>query len=158
MGISLHAIYCADLLKLTAEFADFTPQAVDVRIADLIPYDYEAKWDRESMANVTRWLEKGCTEKMYFDGTIQWSGCLNTIWVDTIRLNEKLCTPTVIFVLSVRSNLLSKKFGIVDDRCLIALRQMAASCGKCYPFCSGANPTNYVQESMMSCHRSTRKS
>lgn len=130
VGISLQAICCHDLLKLSAEFAYFTPQAVDLRIANLIPYDYDAKWDLESMTNVTHWLQKSCTENVYIDGTIQWSNCLNTIWVDTLRLNEKLYTSTEVFVLSIRSNLLSKKFGIDDDRCLVALRQMAANCGK----------------------------
>lgn len=130
VGITLQAICCNDLLKLAAEFADFSSQAVDVRIANLIPYDYDANWDRDSMANVKHWLQKSSMENVYIDGTIKWSNCLNTIWVDTLRLNEKLYTTTDVFVLSIRSNLLAKKFGIVDDRCLTLLQEMAASCGK----------------------------
>lgn len=131
MGISLQAICCDDLLELADEFADFPSQAVDVRIANLIPYDYDAEWDAVSLGKVKSWLQEYCKENTYIDGSIQWSSCLNTIWIDTLRVNEKLATSMDVFVMSVRRKLLKEKFGIEDDRCLKKLQQMAANCGKC---------------------------
>lgn len=126
-GISLTAICTDDLLQLDAEFNNFPSQAVDLRLANLVPYDHDMKWDRDSMANVKHWLKKGCMENAYIEGTIQWSSCLNTIWVDTLRLSEK--TKTDVLVLSIRDNLLAKKFGIEDNQCLSMLQIIAASLG-----------------------------
>lgn len=131
MGISLQAIHPDDLLHLAAEFSVFPSQAIDVRIANLLPYDYDGEWDKDSYDNVKRWLQKSYTENVYIEGTIVWSGCLNTIWIDTLRLSEKLPTNMEVFVLSIQRKLLDKKFGIVDDQCLKSLQRMAASCGKC---------------------------
>lgn len=132
MGTSLDAIHAEDLLELSAEFVGFPSQAVDVRIANLLPYDFDSEWDKDSLNNVRKWLQKNKTQNVYIEGTIQWSSCLNTIWVDTLRLIEKLYTSTEVFVLSIRRKLLDEKFGVVDDRCLLALKQMAASCGIYY--------------------------
>lgn len=131
LGISLQAISSDDLLELAAEFSVFPSQAVEVRIANLVPYDYDVEWDKNSINNVKRWLQNNCTENVYIEGTIQWSSCLNTIWVDTIQLTEKLSTATDIFVLSLRRKLLENKFGIVDEQCLSSLKRMATSCGRC---------------------------
>lgn len=126
-GISLQDICADDLLHLDSEFIDFPSQAVDLRIANLIPYDYDTKWDRDSMANVKHWLKKNSTEKAYIEGTIMWSCCLNTIWVDTLRLSEKMKTD--VLVVSIRCNLLNKKFGMENHQCLSLLQKMAASLG-----------------------------
>lgn len=127
VGISLQGICTDDLLQLDAEFIDFPSQAIDLRIANLIPYDYDTKWDKDSMANVKHWLKMNCTKNAYIDSTILWSSCLNTIWVDTLRLSEK--TKNDVLVLSIRSNLLDKQFGIEDNKCLSLLQEMAASLG-----------------------------
>lgn len=130
-GISLQAICSDDLLQLSAEFSVFPPQAVDVRIANLVPYDYDSEWDKDSIDIVKQWLQKKCTANVYIEGQIKWSSCLNTIWVDTLRLKEKLSTPTDVFVLSIRRELVDNKYAIVDEQCLASLQQMATSCGKC---------------------------
>lgn len=131
VGNSLQAICSDDLLELAAEFSGYPSQAVEVRIGDLVPYDYDEEWDKDSIANVNSWLQKNDKSNVYIEGTIQWSSCLNTIWVDTLRLMEKLSTQTDVFVLSIRGKLLENKFGIADDQCLVTLKRMAASCGKC---------------------------
>lgn len=126
-GIALQDISVNGLLQLDAAFIDYPSQAVDLRIANLIPYDYDTKWDRDAMANIKHWLKKNSTNNSYIEGTIVWSSCLNTIWVDTLRLTEKM--KTEILVLSIRSNLLDKHFGIENTQCLSLLQDMAASLG-----------------------------
>lgn len=118
------------MIALPKQFQNFPGQAIELRIAGIVPNDFESEWDSNVGQNVKAWMEDNVNEKIHIEGEVE-IALMNCIWVDTLKLIEKL--PSLrcqVNVISIKETLLSKKFGVRDDGTLQMLKDLAKEAGK----------------------------
>lgn len=117
------------LLRLNEKFRDYPAQAVDVRIANLVPVDCDDEWDKNSMRNVTEWLQEAlAADNVHVEGRILWSEILDIIWLDKLNIVTQLSIRSKVNNLLMHRNLLKKKIAIEDYKCLEVLQASARAC------------------------------
>lgn len=120
----------SSLIRLDERFRDYPAQAVDVRIANFVPADYDDEWDNNSLRTINEWLHEAmAADNVHIEGTIRWSAILDTIWLDKLYVLTKLPTCSKVIKLNIHRNLLEKKFAIEDTKCLQEMQANAAACG-----------------------------
>lgn len=104
-------------------------QSVTVRIANCVPCDRDTEWDVRATQAVQQWLaDSGVSnnDHIFVEARIEHT-VLDTLWVDSLRVVERLPTlGTFVHLLSVRHQLVRQRYGVLDDRATVALRRMAA--------------------------------
>uniref|UniRef100_A0AAG5DVC6 RNA helicase n=1 Tax=Anopheles atroparvus TaxID=41427 RepID=A0AAG5DVC6_ANOAO len=104
-----------DLLVLPAQFQALPSQAIDVRIAGVVPLDWEEDWDQDSTKHVQGWIADHAQQSNhYLEGTVLLA-LRDTIWIEELVLAEQLDgMPTAVVSTKIKSSIVSKKFGVYD--------------------------------------------
>lgn len=113
-------------MVLPEEFKAFPPQAVDIRIAGLVPFK-DTTWDKISTQLVKEWLN--LSEKFHFEGAIVLA-LMNCIWVKDVEVKEKLRAikeETKLFF--VKEKLIKTKNAIADQKAMEILLELAKAAG-----------------------------
>lgn len=122
-------VYDYHLLHLPKRFCDYPAQAVNVIISGIVPIDYDYSWDTASQKNVEKWIAIDESPHKCIKANISIS-LMNTIWVDTLYLVQKLpeisCEVTVI---SIKSSLLNNNLAIEDNAAFDNIKSVAAQIG-----------------------------
>lgn len=129
-GKQLPACHPSELLQLADQFRHLPDHSVSVRIADCVPCDGDAEWDASATQAVTGWLaEHSAGDDVHIEGRIEFT-VLNTLWLDSERLIERLpVLAKEVHLLSVRHQLVRQNFGVLNGRAAAELRRMAADAG-----------------------------
>uniref|UniRef100_A0A182FTZ2 RNA helicase n=1 Tax=Anopheles albimanus TaxID=7167 RepID=A0A182FTZ2_ANOAL len=118
------------LLHLPDQFRSLPPQAIDIRIAGIVPLDNESDWDNVSSETVRRWIDEFINEPgtCHFEGNVLLA-LQDTIWLDDLRGVEQLGVPkTDVTRIRFKSNIVSKQFAIADRAPFEMLRQLVNQC------------------------------
>uniref|UniRef100_A0A182K322 RNA helicase n=1 Tax=Anopheles christyi TaxID=43041 RepID=A0A182K322_9DIPT len=117
------------LLHLPDQFRELPAQAINVRIAAVVPHDYEQDWDKSATNTVRHWIENYATRP---NCSIQGNVLLalkGTVWVDELYLVEELDgVKTTVTVERVRASLVAKQFGVGDSASFERIRQLVWDC------------------------------
>uniref|UniRef100_A0A182QK13 RNA helicase n=1 Tax=Anopheles farauti TaxID=69004 RepID=A0A182QK13_9DIPT len=121
----------ASLLHLPEKFTSLPDQAMNVRIAGVVPHDYEQDWDKTSTVTVRRWIENYETRpNCHIQGNVLLA-LKDTVWVDELCLVEQLeGVRTSVTVEKVRASIISKQFGVGDRESFEQLRKLVLDCEK----------------------------
>lgn len=132
IGQTLSACHPSELYHLDEQFRSIPAQSVAVRIADCVPCDGDSEWDASATQAVQQMLIDsgvGNADNIFLEARIEHT-VLDTLWVDSLRVVERLPTlNTFVHLLSVRNELVKQQYGQLDDRASVVLRKMAADAG-----------------------------
>ncbi|XP_050097773.1 putative ATP-dependent RNA helicase TDRD12 [Anopheles aquasalis] len=118
------------LLELPEQFRSLPPQAIDIRIAGIVPLDNESDWDKVSIETVGRWIDEFINQPgtCHFEGNIQLA-LKDTIWLDDLRGVEQLGVPkTDVTRIRFKATIVSKQLAIADRAPFELLRQLVNQC------------------------------
>lgn len=116
-----------DLLVMPPRFKEFPPQAVDIRIADIVPLDLDTTWESFIKHEVKNWINEkpSCQIRAEIELTV-----MNTIWVKSVKIVEKL--PSIkeeVIKTDIKKKLIDEGYGVAKDS-LKTLQAMAMKSGK----------------------------
>lgn len=116
------------LFVLPEGFRNFPPQAVDVRIAGVVPLDLSTTWDKSSKDIVKQWFKD--TENCEIQGKIELT-LMNCIWVESIELIDKLSAINAkVLNRNIKTRIIKNELGVENGNSLRLLREMARKAGK----------------------------
>ncbi|XP_061511229.1 uncharacterized protein LOC1268649 [Anopheles gambiae] len=119
------------LLHLPEQFRALPAQAINVRLAAIVPHDYEQDWDKIATNTVRRWIENYATRP---NCSIQGNVLLalkDTVWVDELYLVEELDgMKTTVTVERIRASLIAKQYGVGDKESFERIRKLVRDCEK----------------------------
>uniref|UniRef100_A0A182PLB1 RNA helicase n=1 Tax=Anopheles epiroticus TaxID=199890 RepID=A0A182PLB1_9DIPT len=117
------------LLHLPDQFRELPGQAINVRLAAIVPHDYEQDWDKSATNTVRRWIDNYASRP---NCSIQGNVLLalkDTVWVDELYLVEELeGVKTTVTSERIRASLIAKQFGVGDKESFEKIRQLVRDC------------------------------
>ncbi|XP_052889256.1 putative ATP-dependent RNA helicase TDRD12 [Anopheles moucheti] len=119
------------LLFLPEQFRELPGHALNVRIASLVPHDYEQDWDKTSTLAVRKWIEEHVhRSNCYIEGHVLLA-LKDTIWVDDLYLVEQLKgVKATVTTKRIGATVISKQFGIGNKKSFEQIRQIVHDCEK----------------------------
>ncbi|XP_037028322.1 putative ATP-dependent RNA helicase TDRD12 isoform X2 [Bradysia coprophila] len=123
--------YSTSLMTLPDKFKNFPHQAVDIRIANIVPRDFDNEWDSSILELVKKWIgnENKLQNHHYCQGFVKLS-IMNTLWVDSVDMIEVLQSiDEEVKTTSIKRNLLNKNFCVRDSKPLELLTILAKNAG-----------------------------
>lgn len=116
-----------ELYVLPDEFKKFPPQAVDIRIAGVVPVDLSVNWDKNLIKVVKLWLSeyKNFKSKAFVELAL-----MKCIWVKSVELFDFLSIIREEVVrFDVTMEIVRQNLGIVNPNWLHNLRRLAGKAG-----------------------------
>ncbi|XP_053679144.1 uncharacterized protein LOC128730136 [Anopheles nili] len=117
------------LLLLPEKFRDLSGQTIDVRIAGVIPHDFEQDWDKSATNMAREWIKKYESKpNCHIEGNVLLA-LRDTIWVDELYLVEQLeDLKTTLVTEKIRATIIAKQFGIADKESFVKVSQLVRDC------------------------------
>ncbi|XP_053668436.1 putative ATP-dependent RNA helicase SoYb [Anopheles marshallii] len=117
------------LLFLPEQFRELPGHALNVRVASLVPHDYEQDWDKTATLAVRQWIEEHVHQlNCYIEGNVLLA-LKDTIWVDDLYLMEQLKgVKATVTTKRIGATVISKQFGIGDKKSFEQIRQIVHDC------------------------------
>uniref|UniRef100_A0A182SY95 RNA helicase n=1 Tax=Anopheles maculatus TaxID=74869 RepID=A0A182SY95_9DIPT len=117
------------LLHLPSQFRQLPGQAINVRIAALVPHDNEQDWDKTAKLTVRQWIEEHENRaNCYVKGNVLLA-LRDTLWVDDLHLAEQLeGVKTTVTTKRVGATIISKQYGISDKKSFEQIRTIVSDC------------------------------
>uniref|UniRef100_A0A182WFB6 RNA helicase n=1 Tax=Anopheles minimus TaxID=112268 RepID=A0A182WFB6_9DIPT len=119
------------LLFLPEQFRELPGQAFNVRIAALVPHDYEQDWDKTATIAVRQWIEEHENRSNCFiEGNVLLT-LKDTLWIDDLYLVEQLKgVNATVTTKRIGATVISKQYGIGDKKTFEQIRQIVQDCEK----------------------------
>uniref|UniRef100_A0A182M665 RNA helicase n=1 Tax=Anopheles culicifacies TaxID=139723 RepID=A0A182M665_9DIPT len=129
-GRIIHVKSCV-LLFLPEQFRELPGQAFNVRIAALVPHDYEQDWDKTASLTVRQWIEEHENRpNCYIEGNVLLA-LKDTLWIDDLHLIEQLKgVKATVTAKRIGATVISKQFGIGDKQSFEQIRKIVQDCEK----------------------------
>ncbi|XP_050079978.1 putative ATP-dependent RNA helicase SoYb [Anopheles maculipalpis] len=119
------------LLHLPDQFRKLPGQAINVRIAALVPHDYEQDWDKTVTLTVRQWIEEHENRANCYVKSNVLLALKDTLWVDDLHLSEQLdYVKTTVTTKRVGATIISKQYGIGDRKTFEQIRTIVDDCEK----------------------------
>lgn len=119
------------LLFLPEQFCKLPGQALNVRIASLVPHDYEQDWDKTATLTVRQWIEDHANRSNCFIESNVLLVIKDTVWIDDLYLTEQLQgVKAMVTTKRIGATVISKQFGIGDKKSFEQIRQIVCDCEK----------------------------
>uniref|UniRef100_A0A182IXV3 Probable ATP-dependent RNA helicase spindle-E n=1 Tax=Anopheles atroparvus TaxID=41427 RepID=A0A182IXV3_ANOAO len=114
-----------NLLSLPDQFHALPGQAIEVRIAGVVPHDLEDEWDQDSTKHVQRWIDDYVQQPHHYVQGEVLLALRDTIWIDELMLTEQLdSVKTTVVSTKIKSSIVSKQFGVYDTESFARIQQM----------------------------------
>lgn len=122
-----------DLLHLPDRFHKYPPQAVDIRIAGVVPLDFGTDWDKSLKDSMKDWLKKGKNDQnCHIEGKILLS-LQNCIWVENVQVKQKLPTLDLETVaVDVKREIVKRNLAVTDANVMQMLQEMVEKTSKAF--------------------------
>lgn len=112
-GEVISSVKCNEIFVCDDKFKDFPPQAVDVRLMNIVPFDNERSWDSKTTKQVQKWIIEDIKSNYIVQANIDFA-LANTIWVKNIVVMEKLTGIDAYYqVVHLKKSLIEKNFGVL---------------------------------------------
>ncbi|XP_065362954.1 putative ATP-dependent RNA helicase SoYb [Calliphora vicina] len=112
-GTIISSVKCNEIFVCDDKFKDFPPQAVDVRLMNIVPFDNERTWDSKTTKQVQKWIMEDIKSNYVVQASIDFS-LTNTIWVKNVVVMEKLTgIDAYCQVVHLKKSLIEKNFGVL---------------------------------------------
>ncbi|XP_058170144.1 putative ATP-dependent RNA helicase TDRD12 [Anopheles ziemanni] len=125
-GRIVHTNTC-NLLSLPEQFHALPEQAIDVRIAGVVPHDFEEEWDEYSTQYVQRMLDEHVKDQptnRYIEGKVLLT-LRDMIWIEELMLVEALdAVKSQVVSAKVKSAIVSNQFGVKDSSLFERIEQL----------------------------------
>ncbi|KFB42591.1 hypothetical protein ZHAS_00010322 [Anopheles sinensis] len=129
-GRIVHTNTC-NLLSLPEQFRALPELAIDVRIAGVVPHDFEEEWDDYSTQYVQRMLDEHVKDQphnRYIQGKVLLT-LRGMIWIDELMLVEELdAVKSQVVSAKVKSTIVSNQFGVKDSSLFERIEQLVEKC------------------------------
>ncbi|KAI8126831.1 putative ATP-dependent RNA helicase BoYb [Lucilia cuprina] len=112
-GNIISSVKCNEIFVCDEKFKDFPPQAVDVRLMNIVPFDNERTWDSKTTKQVQKWIMEDIKSNYVVQASIDFA-LANTIWVKNVVVMEKLTgIDAYCQVVHLKKSLVGKNFGVL---------------------------------------------
>ncbi len=123
----------SELLVLPEQFKNFPRQAVDIRIAGLVPLDLSTTWDNDAKADVQQWLKLG--KNCQVQAKIELVLLKYVILVESVQIVNKLKSIELDVVpTDFKKIIIERNLGVANAKQLEILRNMVVKAGKSHGF------------------------
>ncbi|KAM7346644.1 uncharacterized protein ACRADG_006487 isoform 2-T2 [Cochliomyia hominivorax] len=112
-GNVVNSVKCNEIFVCDDKFKNFPPQAIDMRLMNIVPFDNERSWDLKTKKQVQKWIMEDIKSNYVIQSSIEFS-LAETIWVKNIFVMEQL-TGIDAFgqVVNLKKSLVEKNFAVL---------------------------------------------
>ncbi|KAL6261063.1 hypothetical protein P5V15_008590 [Pogonomyrmex californicus] len=127
-GIIHECIDAYKLMHIPEELLNLPTHAVEIFLADLMPYDEEYTWNRYTNEEVHKWFSENFDKRSYIFGRVRLH-LRDTIWLDDLEIGTKLIGHPDLIGSSLKKKLLAGDFAVMNDNHISNLFKLCKNSG-----------------------------